>query len=61
MKVMLVNGSPHKNGTTNAALGVIAEQLGKDGRRERNFLAGREAHIRLHRLYGLREARQVRH
>ena len=40
MKVMLVNGSPHKNGTTNAALGVIAEQLGKDGVESEIFWPG---------------------
>ncbi len=31
MKVLLVNGSPHKNGTTNAALGVVAAELQKYG------------------------------
>ena len=40
MKVLLVNGSPHKNGTTNAALGVIAEQLGKDGVESEIFWPG---------------------
>ena len=40
MKVMLVNGSAHKNGTTNAALGVIAEQLGKDGVESEIFWPG---------------------
>ncbi len=29
MKVLLVNGGPHKNGSTNAALGVIAAELQK--------------------------------
>ena len=40
MKVMLVNGSPHKNGTTNAALGVVAEQLGKEGVESEIFWVG---------------------
>ena len=40
MKVMLVNGSAHKNGTTNAALGVIAEQLGKEGVESEIFWVG---------------------
>lgn len=31
MKVILVNGSPHKNGTTNAALGEAAKTLGAEG------------------------------
>ena len=31
MKVLLVNGSPHKNGCTNAALGIVAEALQKEG------------------------------
>ena len=30
MKVLLVNGSPHKDGNTNAALRVIAQQLEKE-------------------------------
>lgn len=31
MKVLLLNGSPHKNGCTYAALSIIAEQLSKNG------------------------------
>jgi multimeric flavodoxin WrbA len=31
MKVILVNGSPHEKGSTNAALTEIAETLGKEG------------------------------
>ena len=31
MKVLLINGSPHKNGKTFTALSEIAETLGKDG------------------------------
>lgn len=31
MKVLLLNGSPHKNGCTYTALSIIAEQLGKNG------------------------------
>lgn len=40
MKVMLVNGSPHRDGTTNAALGAVAEQLGKEGVESEIFLVG---------------------
>ena len=29
MKVLLLNGSPHKNGCTYTALSIIAEQLEK--------------------------------
>jgi multimeric flavodoxin WrbA len=31
MKVTLINGSPHENGTTAFALGVIADSLGENG------------------------------
>lgn len=31
MKVLLVNGSPRKNGNTNVALSEIARQLAKNG------------------------------
>jgi len=31
MKVLMINGGPHKNGCTNAALSIIAEELGKNG------------------------------
>lgn len=31
MKVLMINGSPHKNGCTNAALCVIAETLSAEG------------------------------
>lgn len=31
MKVLLVNGGPHKEGNTNAALMEIARQLNKEG------------------------------
>lgn len=31
MKVLLVNGSPHKNGCTNAALSIVAEALNNEG------------------------------
>ena len=40
MKVMLVNGSPHQNGTTNAALEAVAEQLGKEGVESEIFWVG---------------------
>lgn len=31
MKVLLINGSPHKNGSTGTVLGTIAETLGENG------------------------------
>ncbi len=31
MKVLLINGSPHKNGCTYTALKEIADQLAKEG------------------------------
>ena len=31
MKVLMINGSPHKNGCTNAALEIIAEELKNQG------------------------------
>lgn len=31
MKVLLVNGSPHKNGSTNRALEEVAATLNKNG------------------------------
>ena len=31
MKVLLINGSPHKNGSTNRALGEVAATLNKNG------------------------------
>jgi multimeric flavodoxin WrbA len=31
MKVLLLNGSPHKNGTTNAALEICAKELNRQG------------------------------
>ncbi len=40
MKVMLVNGSPHRNGTTEAALGVVAETLAKEGVESEIFWPG---------------------
>lgn len=40
MKVLLVNGSPHQNGTTNAALEAVAEQLGKEGIENEIFWVG---------------------
>ena len=40
MKVMLVNGSAHKNGTTNAALGVIADTLRDNGVESEIFWVG---------------------
>lgn len=38
MKVMLVNGSPHKEGNTNAALKEIAATLEKEGIESEIFL-----------------------
>ncbi len=31
MKVIMLNGSPHKNGCTNAALEIIADELKNQG------------------------------
>lgn len=31
MKVLLINGSPNKNGCTNAALSIVAGELKKQG------------------------------
>ena len=31
MKVLLINGSPHKNGTTYAALSEVAKTLKEEG------------------------------
>lgn len=43
MKVLLVNGSPHKNGCTYTALKEIAEQLEKDGISSEIYYIGTEA------------------
>lgn len=40
MKVMLVNGSPHKNGCTNRALKEVAEQLEREGVESEIFWVG---------------------
>ncbi len=40
MKVLLVNGSPHKNGCTNAALEVVAGELEKCGLSAEIFWCG---------------------
>lgn len=40
MKVILVNGSPHQNGTTHAALKVVAETLTKEGMESEIFWPG---------------------
>ncbi len=40
MKVMLVNGSPHKNGTTNRALDEVQEALEQDGIEVGRFWVG---------------------
>lgn len=42
MKVLLINGSPHVNGTTHAALGVLAEELNKEGVQTEIFHIGTE-------------------
>lgn len=43
MKVLLVNGSPHKNGCTYTALREIAEQLQKEGIESEIYFIGTEA------------------
>ena len=40
MKIILVNGSPHENGCTNAALEEIAKELGKNGIESEIFWIG---------------------
>ncbi len=42
MKVLLINGSPHPRGTTFAALGVVAEELGREGVETELFHIGTE-------------------
>ena len=42
MKVMLVNGSPHKSGTTNRALDEIAITLEAEGIEVGRFWVGNE-------------------
>lgn len=43
MKVLLVNGGPHKEGNTNAALMEIARQLSKEGIESEIFWIGNDA------------------
>ncbi|MBQ7503052.1 flavodoxin family protein [bacterium] len=43
MKVLLINGSPHKNGCTNAALDEIAKTLGQEGIESQVFQLGNAA------------------
>jgi len=43
MKVLLVNGSPHQNGCTNAALEIIAEELKTQGVESEIFWIGTNA------------------
>ena len=43
MKVLLVNGSPHKNGCTYTALGEVAETLNKEGIETEIFWIGNKA------------------
>ena len=43
MKVLLVNGGPHKEGNTNAALMEIASQLSKEGIESEIFWIGNDA------------------
>ena len=38
MKVILVNGGPHKDGCTNRALEEISKNIRKEWSRNRNFL-----------------------
>ncbi len=42
MKVLLINGSPHAAGTTDAVLRVLAEELGKEGVETELFHIGTE-------------------
>ena len=54
MKVLMLNGSPHKNGCTDRALREIAAELAQAG------LAGRKAGRRLHGLRRVRQNGQMR-
>lgn len=54
MKVLLVNGSPNKDGCTNAALQEIVGELQRQGVETEIFLAGTQGRQRLHRLQRLR-------
>ena len=49
MKVLLINGSPHKNGTTYAALNEIAKTLAADGIKSEIVQVG---HLQLHGCMG---------
>ena len=40
MKVLLVNGSPHKNGCTHTALGLVADVLHEEGIETEEFWIG---------------------
>ncbi len=42
MKVLLLNGSIHENGTTAAALGVVADELQSNGVETETFCVGRD-------------------
>lgn len=61
LKVMLVNGSPHKEGCTFTALSEIAGALKKKRRRFGNFLDREKIRFRLYRMPRMRGNRTMRH
>lgn len=50
MKVLLVNGSPHKNGCTYTALCEVSSALNENGISNRYFLDWKQADFRMYCL-----------
>lgn len=50
MKVLLVNGSPHKEGCTFTALKEVADTLNREGGGNRILLDRQQAYQRVYRL-----------
>ena len=48
MKVLLVNGSPHKKGCTNMALSIVEKSLKEQGIQTEVFWIGKKAADRLY-------------
>ena len=60
MNVLLINGSPHTNGCTDAALREVAKALNADGIETAIFHIGAAPVGRVHRLRRLRQNREMR-
>ena len=45
MKVLLVNGGPHKNGCVNTALEEVSKTLNEEGIETENILVGNQDHL----------------